>query len=212
MGWVYCLLRANHEPNKVLIGTNFINVNRGEFITSRDNFAKATSMSPQMVRTFWALLEKDEMINRQSTSTSTKISICNYGNYQDVQPASNQQTTSGQPAVNQRSTTDKNVKKEKNDKNVKKKEVVIMPFDSPEFLKWWDYWKEYKSKDHKFKYKSHLSEQAAAKKLSELAGGDEVKAVAIIEQSMAQGWAGLFELKSSESGKGNLMDQVLNDG
>ena len=118
MGWVYCLIRANHEPNKVLIGTNLITVNRGEFITSRDNFAKATTMSPQMVRTFWALLEKDEMINRESTSTSAKIRICKYDTYQDVQPASNQRSTSGQPAVNQRSTTDKNVKKEKNNKNI----------------------------------------------------------------------------------------------
>lgn len=77
------------------------------------------------------------------------------------------------------------------------REVVIFPFETIEFKKWWDLWKEYKFKDHKFKYKSNISEQAALKKLSELSGADESIAIKIIEQSMAQGWVGFFELKKN---------------
>ena len=72
---------------------------------------------------------------------------------------------------------------------------IVFPFDSEEFLKWWNLWKEYKSKEYKFKYKSHISEQAALKKLSELSRTNEEIAIAIIFQSMSNGWAGLFELK-----------------
>lgn len=78
-------------------------------------------------------------------------------------------------------------------KNVK----VIYPFDSEKFMEWWGYWKEYKRKEHKFKYVSSISEQAASKELSELANGDESAAIRIIEQSIAKGWKGFFELKSS---------------
>lgn len=81
---------------------------------------------------------------------------------------------------------------------VEKEEGVIFPFDSEEFKKWWGYWKEYKSKDHKFKYKSHISEQAALKELSNFANGNENIALQIIEQSIAKGWKGFFELKTDQ--------------
>ena len=67
------------------------------------------------------------------------------------------------------------------------------------FKKWWNLWKAYKIEEHQFKYKSHISEQAALKKLSELSNINEGSAVKILEQSMAQGWAGLFELTASNN-------------
>ena len=92
---------------------------------------------------------------------------------------------------------DKDKVKEKDKDKVKEK--VIMPFSSDEFIKWWGYWREYKSKEHKFKYASHVSEQAALKKLSELSNGDEASALKIIEQSIAEGWKGFFEVKQQPS-------------
>jgi hypothetical protein len=118
--WVYCLFRANHTNTKVLIGAKLIELKPGEFITSRGNFAKDTEMTEQAVRTFWSLLEADEMITKQSTSNSTKLSICNYDSYQHQQPTDNHQTTNEQPARNQRATTDNNVKKKNKEKNVNK--------------------------------------------------------------------------------------------
>jgi uncharacterized protein YdaU (DUF1376 family) len=86
---------------------------------------------------------------------------------------------------------DENVNENKDDN----KSEITFPFDSENFMKWWGYWKEYKSKEHKFKYASHISEQAALKKLSELSSGEEKKAIAIIEQSISEGWKGFFDLK-----------------
>jgi len=85
---------------------------------------------------------------------------------------------------------------ENESEDVSKSKAIIFPFDSENFKKYWDYWKEYKKKEHKFTYKSEISEQAALKKLSELADGNEDTALKIIEQSIAQGWAGIFELKT----------------
>jgi len=92
---------------------------------------------------------------------------------------------------------------------------IIYPFDSKNFKKWWGYWKEYKKKEHKFKYASHISEQAAAKELANLASGDEEKAIKIIEQSMAQGWKGFFQLKGVGSDSGltqRLINELDSDG
>lgn len=103
--WLYCLIRANHQATKCLIGADLVPLNRGEFITSRSRFAKDTGMSEQSVRTFWNLLKSDKMINQRSTNKLTMITICNYDKYQVAQPAGNRR-------INQPATTDKNVKEE----------------------------------------------------------------------------------------------------
>lgn len=75
-----------------------------------------------------------------------------------------------------------------------KSEAVIFPFTSENFKKWWDLWREYKKREHGFKYKSHISEQAALKELSGLSKGNESIAIKIIEQSISKGWKGFFDL------------------
>lgn len=76
---------------------------------------------------------------------------------------------------------------------------IINPF-SADFLATWELWKQYKLEEFKFKYKGCLSEQAALMRLSDLSGGLEPVAVAIIKQSMANSWKGFFELKDIKNG------------
>jgi hypothetical protein len=82
---------------------------------------------------------------------------------------------------------------------VKKKkpftEPLIYPFDDPLFINRWQVWKDYKDEQFNFKYKPR-GEQAALKALGELSGGNLKVAIAIIEQSMAHGWKGLFALQN----------------
>lgn len=70
---------------------------------------------------------------------------------------------------------------------------VVLPFDSNEFISSWDIWKDYKKKEFNFNYKTPQSEQAAIKKLNKLASGIEANAIDIINESMANGWKGLFK-------------------
>ena len=67
-------------------------------------------------------------------------------------------------------------------------------FVSPEFVHIFTVWLEYK-RERKESYKSEKSLKAAYSKLLQLSGNDPEKASAIVEQSMANNWAGLFELK-----------------
>lgn len=84
-------------------------------------------------------------------------------------------------------------------KDISKDINIVYPFNSENFKNWWNFWKEYKSKEHNFKYASSISEQAALKKLSELSRGNEDLALKIIEQSISEGWKGLFEYKQSNN-------------
>jgi len=108
--WLWFLFRANHKNTKVLIGSDFIDLNRGSFITSIQKGAIASELTIQQFRTFLSLLEKDKMVFRKSTSKLTQITICNYDVYQDQQQTNNKPTTNQQQANNKPATTDKNVK------------------------------------------------------------------------------------------------------
>ena len=72
---------------------------------------------------------------------------------------------------------------------------LVMPFTDELFVNRWEAWKKYKKEQFKFQYK-HSGEQAALKNIGELSRGNLEVALSIIQQSMANGWKGLFELKT----------------
>ena len=115
--WIWFLLRANHKENKILMGAEIMDIERGEFVTSIYKICEATGLTSQNVRTLIRLLENDQMINKRTTSKLTKITILNYDSYQIDQQTDNKQTnkplTSAQQTANKPVTTDKNDKKVK---------------------------------------------------------------------------------------------------
>lgn len=84
--------------------------------------------------------------------------------------------------------------------NIKEKEEK--GFVAPEFAQAFSVWMEYK-RQRRESYKSDMSLKACYNKLVKLAGGDPDTAMQIIEQSMANNWAGLFELKQYNSNGNN---------
>lgn len=92
-----------------------------------------------------------------------------------------------------------------NENKIKKE--IEYPFNSQKFKNVWDQWKEYKKKEHNFKYKSVISEQAALSKLQRISGNNENIAYAIMKRSVENGWSGLFELTKRESSSKNIAMQ-----
>lgn len=78
---------------------------------------------------------------------------------------------------------------------------IINPF-SKDFLEPWALWKQFRWEQHKFKYKGCVSEQVKLMQLAKLADGNEQTAIAIIHQSIGEGWSGLYNLKTVKI-KGN---------
>lgn len=76
---------------------------------------------------------------------------------------------------------------------------VVLPFQTQNFKNQWQQWKNYKKSEFNFSYKSEQSEQAALTSLANLSTNQEEVAIAIIHQSMSNGWKGFFELDKKSS-------------
>ena len=74
----------------------------------------------------------------------------------------------------------------------------------------WESWKEFRKKEYRKSYKD-LGEKAAIKKLLKLTQSKEEQAL-ILEQSMENGWIGIFALKSEKKRKINDLMNEYNKG
>jgi uncharacterized protein YegP (UPF0339 family) len=86
------------------------------------------------------------------------------------------------------------------DVNVNVNEIDYF-FNSLIFIENWKTWKEYKKNQFKFNFKSTNSEQIAINHLIKLSEKKEQNAIDIINQSIANGWKGFFQLKTNQNGK-----------
>lgn len=127
--WLAILLAVNHEDSKSLIQGELIECKRGQSLMSLQSWVKlfGKHWTLQRVRTFFNLLKDDQMINTEGLRKTTRLTVCNYDNYQFEQQTNNRQTTDKQQADNTQITTNK---KNKNDKKKKKS----MPNKSADFI------------------------------------------------------------------------------
>lgn len=131
--WIDLIMLANHNGNKFLLGTQLIEVKRGEFITSQEKLARRWGWGNTKLRSFLKLLEKQNMITLKPTQKQTAIEIVNYSVYQTTQienkliPNRYQTDTKSIPNTN---NNDKNVKnvKEDNTKEIYKEKYLEFVF------------------------------------------------------------------------------------
>jgi len=109
MAWWDIVMLVNHEEKKLLIDGELITCKRGEALYSISTWATKLGKwwTVQKVKTFFKLLEADNMICCSGMRKTTRLSVVNYEKYNMKQPAANQQLTSSQPADNQQLTTTK---------------------------------------------------------------------------------------------------------
>lgn len=106
--WLYLLFRACYEPQKVLIGSEIINLKVGEIITSQKKLCKQFGWGNSRLRTFLKVYVADNMIKVKTTNKLTYITIVKYSTYQASQTDNKSQTKPKQ-------THSKNTKKLKED-------------------------------------------------------------------------------------------------
>ena len=212
--WVHLLLRVNYRDKK----WHGIEVKRGQLITSLASLNEVTGISVQSIRTCLKRLEETGEITIKSTNKFRIITICKYAVYQggDItsQQANNKQITSNQQTTNKQLTTTQDNIEEIQGKNIKKittKVVTKESFVAPEFESVFNLWLEYK-KERRESYKSQKSLQACYNKLLKLANGNPIIAGLIVEQSMANNWAGLFPLKTDNNGTDDKQAKLFTDG
>jgi len=120
--WIYLLLDVNHEDKKIVWNKELIEIKRGQKITSLQKLAKEFNCSREKVRRFLDLLKKDTMIDIDSNTRYTQITICNYDNYQTEQHTNNTRTTHEKNTQKTPTDINKNVK---NVKNILDRELIF---------------------------------------------------------------------------------------
>lgn len=84
------------------------------------------------------------------------------------------------------------------DKDKDNNKKIVFDFVNPEYKEAFETWIEYK-KARNEKYKNQKSLEACYNKLIKLSSGNPVAALEIINNSMANNWAGLFPLKKDKT-------------
>ena len=189
--FLHCLLKANWKSTS----WHGISLEAGQFVTSLQNLADETHLTIQQVRTALLHLQSTGEITSKQQPKCRVITVNNWNEYQGDNRQSNKRITVKQQASNRQSTTDKEYKEKEEGKEVKN---LYYPNDELLDKAFSDY------VDMRKKIKKPMSDRAvelAMDKLNKLSGGDNDKAIEILNQSVMNSWQGLFELKQqSRSG------------
>ena len=198
--WETILFTVNFEPSKCLIKGQLYDCDRGQSLLSLQSWAEKFVWSVKQVRTFFSLLEKDEMISTEGLQYTTRLTVCNYDLYQSSgQTEGKPRADGGQAEGKPRATIKEREERKELKNNKNKEEPAGIRFEIDErFKATIGRWFEYKVKI-KSAYKTEESEKACYNMLIKLSNNDSDLAGAIVEQSIAQGWKGLFELRTASS-------------
>ena len=115
--FLHLLLKANFGDKR----WRGIVIKRGQLVTSLASLHAETGISNQTLRTCLDRLQRTGEINKQVTSQFTIITVCKYGDYQQVQEV-NQQTTNNQATSDQQATNKQVTSNQQQHKNIRKKE------------------------------------------------------------------------------------------
>lgn len=113
--FIYCLLKANHEPNKIIFNGKEIIIERGQFITGREVLAKDLNQNGRSTYDRLKVLENLQILNIKSNNRFTLVTIVNYTFYQIEEQKSNNKSNNKPTTSQQQANTNKNDKNDKED-------------------------------------------------------------------------------------------------
>lgn len=113
--WIDLLLLANHEDKRMIFDGSVIEVKRGQRVTSYRTLCEAWGWSNTKVANFLDMLETEQMIEKQSDTKKTLITIVNYDKFQDLMKEKRQQSDT-------ETTPKRRNNNDNNENNINKKE------------------------------------------------------------------------------------------
>lgn len=130
--WVDLIMLASHKDKEFLFDSAYLPIHKGEIITSKRKLGTRWGWSNSKVDKFLSELEKVKMLTVKSDTKKSTLEITNYGQYQGFDSiyevekttakASRKHQSGGSQAAPKR--TINNVKNNKNEKNIKKKDIT----------------------------------------------------------------------------------------
>jgi hypothetical protein len=200
------LLNASHAECAVLFEGKKIMLQPGQLITGRKSISDKFNISESKVQRVLNMLKIERQIEQQTTPRNRLITILNWSDYQNSEQQSEQQVNNKRTPSEQQLNTNKNIK---NIKTVKKVKNIN---NNSDFCVLDDPLKTALNNFSEFreKIKAPLTDHAMElliKRLNKLAHNDADK-IEILEQSILNGWKGVFELKKSTKESDNAEKEV----
>ncbi len=190
--WVWCLLKARHDQGEATIGLQKIQLSPGQFYTGRYNMAEELGMKPSTAWKLLKILEKNRSLNIKSNNKFSVVTLVNWELYQSAPDNSDSKSDTKITTKEQQNNTNKKDKKDKKDKK-----YIIRDFSSNPILQE----RILDFQEMRTKIKKPMTDRALElmlKKLDTLAKTDEEK-IAILEQSIANSWQGIFPLREDNA-------------
>ena len=170
---------------------------------SRRSYADRWLWDDTRVHRFFTRLQKDGYIKVEKTIRGTVIEILDFGTGAPPSAPPTAPPTAPPSAPPRAYKNDIIIScLSKNNKNnpplpPKGYESILFDFVDERFLDILFEWLEFKN-DRRERYKNERSLKLLYKKLLDLSDADPIKARKVVEQSMANNWSGLFELKENK--------------
>lgn len=194
--WIDILLEAQHEESKeVVIKMRLFECKYGESLKSIRTWGTRWGWGEAKVKRFMDLLVKMNQIRYTNETVTTRITVLNYSQYDPKRNSFDTRLTHDRNTTETRPKTDKKEKKEKNTEK-----------ETPSFIYPEKYSDLLKSKFNDFirnrtelkKPVTEIAFNSLVNKLEKLSGGNENIAIDILENSIENGWAGIFEIKGKK--------------
>lgn len=205
--WIDLLMSANHTDKKQMLRGKVVTCKRGDVNLSMLELSKKWGWDRSKVKRFLETLEADGMVTVNATTQRTTITIENYStyNYQSATTATTEPTTdtaTDAQQTQQRTHITKKEKKEKNEKKEKKSIESVLSLAPPEMVPALQDFVEMRKA-----IKAPMTPRALElliSKLNTLSGQSTQTSIAILHQSIENGWKGVYELKGQQVRKDDV--------
>lgn len=189
--WIDLLLLANHTDNTFLLGNELFEVQTGSFITSVAKLCNRWGWSNTKVVKFLELLESDGMLTKKSDTKKTVITIVKYGDYQMADDTKTIQKRRKNDTKTIRKHTNNNDNNDNNENNV----IYVDNAELNQAIISFVAFRE--------KIKKPMTEHAVGLLVTKLnkMTPDVQKQIEIINQSIINGWQGVFPLNEGNQNK-----------
>lgn len=199
--FLHLLLNANYEPSKY----KGYDINIGDCIFGRKQFAEDLGISEQSIRTSITHLKSTNEITIKSTNKFSIITLMNYGKYRDKDIKTNQQNNqqSNIQLTNNQPTTN-HIKEYKNIRTKEEKEIYINIYkekvesytDNDELRKAiYDYLDMRKEK----KKEPTLNALTLILKKADKLVSTSTDKIEIFEQSTMNGWTDIYKIDNGKN-------------
>ena len=197
--WIDLILLANHAENRFPLGNEIVTVPTGSLITSELKLMDRWGWSKTKVRRFLALLENDSMIVKKTDRKKTTITIVNYSVFQESE-------TTKRPKKDQKKTDERPIKDTNNNVNNDNNENNTIIYADDELLNQ----TIIAFVEHRKSMKKPMTDNAIkllVSKLNKLSSSIPEQ-IEILNQSIMNGWQGIFPLKNQNNQKSGRKEVV----